>query len=145
MERLAGLVGTVVTLVAVGLEQVTSAVRQRHRAIVRADWVRPNQSLAFEMSSAPTWAFGIVAQVVQIGFGHNPKGADGSQHATLGAVDLVDTVAFPNRSTFASTWQIEIFREHISRVAIVHMIALAGTAAATAAKIADVAPVALIN
>jgi hypothetical protein len=38
-----------------------------------------------------------------------------------------------------------ILREHISRVAIVHMIALGGTAAATAAKIADVAPLALIN
>ena len=34
VERLAGLVGAVVTLVAVGLEQVTSAVRQRHGAIV---------------------------------------------------------------------------------------------------------------
>jgi hypothetical protein len=34
VEGLAGFVGAVVTLVPVGLEQVTSAVRQRHGAII---------------------------------------------------------------------------------------------------------------
>src|SRR5215211_1905725 len=90
VEGLTGIVGAVVTLVAVGLEQVTSAVRQRHGAIVRAERARPNQSLAFEMPSAPTRTIRLVAQVVQIALGDDPERADGPKHAALGAVDLVD-------------------------------------------------------
>ena len=37
VEGLAGLVGAVVTLVAVGFEEVAPAVRQRHGAVVRAE------------------------------------------------------------------------------------------------------------
>ena len=104
---------------------VTSTVRQRDGAIVRAERARSNQSLVFEMSSAPTRTIGIVAQVVQIGLGHNPKGADGSQHAALGAVDLVDTVALPNGPALTATRQVQVLREHVARVAIGRMIAFA--------------------
>ena len=143
VEGLAGLVGAVVTLVAVGLEQVTSAVRQRDGAIVRAERARPNQSLSLEMPSAPTRTIGIVAQVMQISLGHNPKGADGPQHAALGAVDLIDTVALPNRSAFASTWQVEVFREHVTRVEILIPIAIARAAAATDVAVPSVLTIAL--
>ena len=142
MEGLAGLVGAVVTLVAIGLEQATSAVRQRHGAIVRAERARPNQSLAFEMSSAPTRTIGIVAQVVQIGLGHNPKGADGSQHATLGAVDLVDTVALPNGPAFASTWQIEVLREYV--IQMLFSVSLACASAAVEVSVPGIVTVSAI-
>ncbi|OGT71672.1 MAG: hypothetical protein A3I78_05715 [Gammaproteobacteria bacterium RIFCSPLOWO2_02_FULL_56_15] len=82
---------------------------------------------------------------MEIALGDDAERADGGEHPAFRAVDLVHTIAFSHGPTPTSSWQVEILREHISRVAIVHMIALAGTAAATAAKIADVAPVALIN
>jgi hypothetical protein len=60
VEGLAGLVGAVVTLVAVGLEQVTPAVRQRDGAIVRAERRRANQPFVLEMlgkaSPCPVWS-----------------------------------------------------------------------------------------
>jgi hypothetical protein len=68
---------------------------------------------------------------MQISLGHNPKGADCPQHAALGAIDLIDTVALPNQSAFASTWQVEVFREHVARVEILIPIAIARAAAAT--------------
>ena len=36
------------------------------------------------------------------------------ERATLGAVDLVHTVALPNRSALASTWEVEILRENVT-------------------------------
>ena len=52
VERLAGLVGAVVTLVSVRFEQVSSAVGQDDGAIVRAERARSNQPSSFEVSSA---------------------------------------------------------------------------------------------
>ena len=53
---------------------------------------------------------GVVADVVQIALGDDSKRADRRQHAALGAVDLVDTVALPNGPALASTWEVEILR-----------------------------------
>ena len=58
----------------------------------------------------------LVADVVKIALGDDPKRADRRQRAALGAVDLVHTVALPNRSALASTWEVEILREYVTRV-----------------------------
>jgi hypothetical protein len=55
VEGLSGLVTAVVAFVSVGFEEVQPAVRQDDDAIAGTDRARPNQSLAFEMSSGPTW------------------------------------------------------------------------------------------
>jgi hypothetical protein len=107
-------VRAVVAFVAVGFEEVSPAVRKDNGAIVRTERARPNQSLALEMSSAPTRTVGIVAQVVQIAFGDDPERADGRQHAALGAVDLVDTVALPNGPALTPTRQVEVSRKHVA-------------------------------
>jgi hypothetical protein len=49
---------------------------------------------------------GIVPQVVQVAFGHNAKGADRSEHAALGAVDLVYAIALANGPALASARQV---------------------------------------
>lgn len=82
------------------------------------------------MSSAPTRTIGIVAQVVEIALGHNPKGANGPQHAALSAVNLVDAVAVPHWPAHRSARQVEILGEDISRIALVIAVALTRTAAA---------------
>ena len=50
------------------------------------------------MLEASSRALRIVADVVKITLGDDPKRADRRQRAALGTVDLVDTVALPNRS-----------------------------------------------
>jgi hypothetical protein len=143
VEGLAGFMGALVTLVTVRREQVTSAVRQRHGAIVRAERARPNQSLALEVSSAAMGIAGIVAQVVQITLGYNPKCADGRQHTALGAVDLIDTVALTNGSALASTWEIEVLREYVTRVTFLVPIAIVRAAAATEVAVPGIVTIAL--
>ena len=125
VEGLAGFVGAVVTLVAVGLEQVTSAVRQVTARSSELSGLRANQPLASRDARGSDASFGIVAQVVQIALGHNPKRANGRQHAALGAVDLVDTVALPNRPALASARQVEVPREHVAWIALVVPVAIA--------------------
>ena len=61
---------------------------------------------------------------MQIALGDDPKRADRCQRAALGAVDSY-TVALPNRSALASTWEVEILREHVTRVAFLIPIATA--------------------
>jgi hypothetical protein len=96
------------------------------------------------MSSAPTRTIGIVAQVVHIGLGHNSKGADGSQHATLGAVDLVDAVALPCGPALTPTRQVEVSREHLAWIALVVPVAIARAAAATEAAVPVDATIAIV-
>jgi hypothetical protein len=76
-------------------------------------------------------ALRIVADVVKITLGDDPKRADRRQRAALAAVDLVRTVALPNRSALASTWEVDILREYVTRVAFLIPIAIARAAAAT--------------
>jgi len=93
------------------------------------------------MSNAPTRITGIVAQVVEVALGHDPKGADGPKHAALGAVDLVDPAALPNRSALASSRQVEILREDLLPVALITAIAVASSATGPAASITGIASV----
>jgi hypothetical protein len=60
---------------------------------------------------------------VEIAFRNDAEGADGGEHSALGAVDLVNAVAFPHRSTVTGAWQVEILPEHLARVAIDRTIA----------------------
>ena len=87
--------------------------------------MRANQPLVLQMPEATSRAAGVVAEVVQIALGHDPKRADGRQRAALVAVDLVDAVALANRPTLASARQVEILREDVARVAVLVPIAIA--------------------
>lgn len=68
---------------------------QNAGTIVRTERARPNQSLAFEVPDAPSRIVGIVAQVVPIAFGHNPKSTDGSRRAARGLVRLAGVLRRP--------------------------------------------------
>jgi hypothetical protein len=103
-----------VTLVAVGLEQVTSAVRQRHGTVVRAERRRADQPFVLETLDASPRALGIVADVVKITLGDDPKRADRRQRAALGAVDLVDALTVVYLLSIAPARKVEIPREHVT-------------------------------
>jgi hypothetical protein len=59
-------------------------------------------------------ALRIVADVVKITLGDDSKHADRRQRAAVAPVELVDTLALPNRSALASTWEVEVLREHVT-------------------------------
>jgi hypothetical protein len=82
---------------------------------------------------------------MEIALGNDAKGADGGEHPALRPVDLVNAIALSYRPPLTPARQVEILREDISRVAIVHMIAVTGSATAAAARIATVAAVAVIT
>jgi hypothetical protein len=115
VEGLAGLVAAVIALVAVGFEEIAPALGQDDGAIVGTEWARPNQSLALKMSSAPTRIVGIVAKVTHIPLGDDPKCADGSQHAALSAVDLVNALALSNQFALGTAREVEIYTRVLNR------------------------------
>jgi hypothetical protein len=80
---------------------------------------------------------------VEIALGHDAKGADCGEHPTFRAVDLVYAVTVSYRLALTAPWQVQVPREHISRVAIGHTIAFAATATA-AASVAEVVAIAVI-
>jgi hypothetical protein len=80
---------------------------------------------------------------VQIAFGDDPKRADRRQRAALCAIDLVHSITITNRSPLASTWEIKILRENITRVAILVSIAITRAAAATKITVPTIVPIAL--
>ena len=122
VERLARMPGTFLSFVPIRLEQVPAAVGQDDRAVVRGEWTRAQQTLLFEVALGLA---GVLAAIVEIALRHDPKRADGGEHPAFRAVDLAHAVAFSHRPSLATTRQVEILREYISRVVIVHMIAVA--------------------
>jgi hypothetical protein len=135
VEGLSGLVRAVVAFGSVRLEQVSPARGQDDDAIVGTERARANQSLALKMSSAPTRTVGIVAQIMKIALGDDPKCADGPQHAALSAIDLVNTVALPNGLALTPTRQVEVSREHVTRITFHAPVAIAGTSPTSEAAI----------
>jgi hypothetical protein len=84
----------------------------------------------------------VVAAVVEIAFSDDPEGPDGGEHPAVGAVDLVHAIAVSHWPALTSTWQVEVLREHVARVAIGRMIAFAAPATAPAVAVAEVVTVA---
>jgi hypothetical protein len=103
-----------------------------------------NQPFLLKVLEASSRALGVVADVVKVALGDDSKRPDRCQRAALGTVDLVDTVALPNRSPLASTWEVEILREHVTRVAFPIPIAIARTAAATKVAVPAAATIAIV-
>jgi len=87
----------------------------------------------------------VVAAVVEIALGHDAKGADGGEQPAFRAVDLVHTAAFSHGPTLTSARKVEVLREYISPVSILRGIAVAGSATAAAASIANVAAVTVVG
>jgi len=141
VERLTGLPGALLPLVPIPFEQVPAAICQRHGAVVRAERQGAYQTLSCKVKQAFAR---VPAAVVEIALGYHTKSADGGKHLAFGAVDLVHPIAFSHGPTLTSSWQVEILREHISRVAIGRMIAFAAPATAAAAPVAEVVAVAII-
>ena len=75
VEGLAGLVGAVVTLVAVGFEQVSPPIGKDDGTIIRAEGGGTEQTFPFEVRAGATRE--VVAAVVEITLGNDAKGADG--------------------------------------------------------------------
>jgi hypothetical protein len=90
-----------------------------------------NQPLVLEMPKVTAGIAGLVAQVVEIAFGYDPKRADGPEHAALGCVDLVDAVALSDRLPLASTREVEIPGEHVARVTVFAAVAFAAPTTTT--------------
>ena len=134
VEGLAGFVAALGTFVAIGFEEVPAALGQDDGSVVRAERTAANQPLVLQMPNATARIAGLVAQVVEVALGHNPKRADGPEHAALGAVDLVDAVALSDRPTLASAREVEIPGEHVARVTV--FVAVAFAAPTTTAEIA---------
>jgi hypothetical protein len=141
IERLPRLPRALESLLPIRFEQVAAAVCEGYCAIVRAEWGRPKQALTFEVAVGSS---GVLAPIVEVALGHNAKSADGGEHPALGAVDLIDALAVPHWLALTAGWQIEVFREHIARVAISPMIAFAAPATADAVSVAEVIAVAVI-
>jgi hypothetical protein len=134
-ERLARLPRAFLSLGPIRLEQIPAALGKDDRAVVRAECRRAQQTLSFEVTLGSA---GVLAAVVEIALGHNPKGADGGEHPALGAVDLVHSVTFSYRTAIAASWEVEVLREDVSRIVLVWAITFAGSARAAATSIAKV-------
>jgi hypothetical protein len=123
------------------LEQVSTSVGQDDRSVVGAEWGRAQQTLLFEVALSSA---GVLAAIVEIALGHDAEGTDGGEYAALSTVDLIHAIPFSNWPPLAPAGQVEILREHMSRVVIIFETALTAAAAATAVSIA-VATVAVIS
>jgi hypothetical protein len=77
---------------------------------------------------------GALAAVVEVALGHDAKGADGGEHPAFLAVDLVHAIAFSGWPAFTPPRQVQVFREYISRIAL--LIATTVTGASPAAEVA---------
>jgi hypothetical protein len=84
-------------------------------------------------------ALGVVADVVKITLGDDPKRADRRQRAALGSVDFVDAFTVTYLPSIAPLRKVEVSREHVSWMVV--SVALACTPAAAEAAVPGVAAI----
>src|SRR5262245_30566982 len=99
VEGLARLVRTALSCIAVGLQEIATAICQGDRALVSTERRRANESFAFKLAEASPRVLHVGMQIAQVAFGHDPKGADGRQHPAFGSVDFINAVALANELT----------------------------------------------
>jgi hypothetical protein len=122
------------------LEQVPAALGEDHCSVVRAERRRVQQALSFEVALGSA---SVLSAVMDVALGHDAKGADSREHPASGAVDLVHAIAVPHWRALTAAWKGDVLREHIVRVALVQMIAVADARTAAAASVAEVVAVAV--
>lgn len=86
----------------------------------------------------------VLAAIVEIALGDDAKGTDRGEHPAFGAIDLVHAIAVSHWATLTATWQVEVPREHIARVAVGCMIAFAAPTAAAAVSVAELVAIGVI-
>ena len=118
IENLTGFVAALGAFVAVGLEEIPAALGQDDGSVVRTERTPANQPFVLEMPKAPPRALSVLTQVVEITLGDHSKRADRRQRAAFGAVDLVHAVTLAYRLPLASTREVEIRRERVTRMFI---------------------------
>jgi hypothetical protein len=128
-------VAAVIALVTICLEEVAPAVGQGHGAVFGAERRGANQPFVLQILEGSSRALLVVSKVVEIAFGNDAKRADGRERAALGSVDFVDTIALPYQCAITSAWQVEIPREHVTRIVFLVSVAFAGATATAAARI----------
>jgi hypothetical protein len=87
---------------------------------------------------------GVLAAIIEIALGHDPKGTNGGEYPTLGAVDLIHAIALPHWTALTAAWEVEVLREHVARVTIACMVAFAAPAAAAAVSVAEVVAISIM-
>jgi hypothetical protein len=65
----------------------------------------------------------VVGWVIEVAFRHDSKRADRRERSTLGAVDLVHTVAIANQLAAVPSRKIEVLREHVAVIVVAFPIA----------------------
>ena len=99
VEGLARLPGAVLALVSTRFEQVSAAVSQDDRAVIRAEERGPYQALSFKVRQTLAGAF---AAIVEVAFGDDAKGTHRGEQSAFVAVDLVHAVTFSHRPALAA-------------------------------------------
>src|SRR5882672_3737961 len=81
---------------------------------------------------------------VAVALGDDPKRADRRQRAALGAVDVVDAFTVAHLLSIAPSRKVEIPREHVTSIALLISVAIAGAATATEAAIPGATTIAIV-
>jgi hypothetical protein len=97
---LTGLVRAPLTLVSVGFEKISPAVRQDIGAVVRTERGGTEQTFVFEV---PLGSASVVSAVVEIAFGDDAEGADGGEYPAFLTVDFVHAISVSHGPTVTAT------------------------------------------
>jgi hypothetical protein len=120
------LLGLVVALQGMRVEQIASLFRQAQAAFVQAKVDGLDEAFVSEVANG-------IGVGVEVLFWHDTERADRGQRTAVGAVQLVDAVAIDNQLAFLAAWQIEVVNQGVARVVIVSVPLAVDAGAAIAA------------
>lgn len=108
--RVEGLVVAVRAVPPVALEEVSSAARERHRAVLAVDGDEPDEPFVAQMGQV------CIAAVLQIALGHDPIRADCRECAAIIAIQFVAVVPVEDDFPFPAARQVEVCDEDVTWV-----------------------------
>jgi hypothetical protein len=90
-----------------------------------------------------TRALPLVAWIAEVAFGDYSERSDRRERSALGTIDFVHSFAVADQLTSVSTWEVEVLRKHVVRLAVASSVGRTATAAT--ASIARIAPLSTVG
>lgn len=101
------------------LEEMLTAVGERHRTFAAVEPDEFGESFVLQMAPVRlAHVESVVARIAEIGFGYDPKCADGRQCAAIVAVQFGPVVAIEYELAFRSARQIKAFDKRVAGVVV---------------------------
>jgi hypothetical protein len=111
------LLARIVTVAAVGLQEVATSFRERHRALATVEPHKLRQAFVAQVPQVRLARVGrLFPRIAEIAFGHDPERTNCRERSAVLAIQFVSAIPVEHNLAFRTPRQFEAVQECVSRI-----------------------------